>query len=125
MTTICKIFSFAAAHRLPNHKGLCNNLHGHEYFLHVEIEGEINQDQGSPEFGMIMDFGNLKEMVNSVIGKFDHSYLNDFYSNPTAETMVQDIAISLGVRIDEGLKKVKRVRLYETPTSYAQWEEGC
>jgi len=126
MITICKMFSFAAAHKLPNHQGLCQNLHGHEYILHVAIEGDIVQDKISPQFGMIMDFGELKRLVTSVISKFDHSYLNDFYANPTAEIMVADIVTLLKSTINTNApnyKKLKSVRLYETPTSYAQWEE--
>ena len=128
MLSICKKFSFAAAHKLPNHNGLCKNLHGHEYVLEVEIRGDINGDDTSPEKGMIMDFGELKSIVNNIIiTPYDHTYLNDSIDNPTAEIMVQQFAEKLQKEINDTKKygcyrRIVRVRLYETPTSYAEWK---
>lgn len=108
---VCKIFTFDAAHFLPNHPGKCRNLHGHTYKLEVELEGPIN-----PETGMVMDFGDLKQEVGGVLDKLDHHYLNDIWENPTAEQM------SIGIKnelLEMGLP-VNRIRLWETATSYAE-----
>lgn len=106
-----KIFTFDAAHFLPNHPGKCKNLHGHTYKLEVELEGEIN-----PETGMVMDFGDVKQAVSGIIEELDHHYLNDYYENPTAENMALDIKTRL---IGQNLP-VSAIRLWETPTSYAE-----
>jgi 6-pyruvoyltetrahydropterin/6-carboxytetrahydropterin synthase len=122
MITIVKEFTFDAAHYLPGHKGPCANLHGHTYRLQVGVAALSLNEQG-----MVMDFGYLKEAVNEEILAFiDHKYLNrmgaqDFPCNqPTAERMVQWIAKRLEPCIPKGTR-LAFVRLYETPTSYAEW----
>jgi len=69
-----KEFKFDAAHLLPNHKGQCKNLHGHTYKLIVTCEG-TEQITGTSE-GMIMDFSDLKSIVQTgIIDKFDHAFI--------------------------------------------------
>ena len=81
---IGKEFSFAGAHKLPNHKGLCKNLHGHEWKICIVIKKRVDS-----KTGMVMDFSDLKKIVKKhVISKLDHSYLNDTLSNPTAENLL-------------------------------------
>lgn len=111
---ITKEFNFEAAHILPWHKGLCQNLHGHSYKLFVTIEGPLNKN------GIIMDFGDLKKIVQKkIIDKYDHSYLNNYFENPTCEIMVRKFLSILksSLRVE-----TITVRLYETATSCA--EEG-
>ena len=88
---------------------------------------------------MIVDFADLKEMVDeSIIEHLDHKLLNSVGSfvgdseplksfpnrMPTAEMMVSWIATTLYnlfLQIWEGKIQLHLVRLYETPTSYAEW----
>ena len=114
--TVCKKFTFEAAHRLPKHKGKCKNFHGHHYILEVTIGASLlNGD------GMIIDFGDLKEIVNkNIIDIYDHQNLNDFWVTPTAEIMVRDIAIKLSLLFDKDNRRLEKLRLYETPDSYAE-----
>ena len=37
---IAKEFRWEMGHRLPEHFGLCKNIHGHSYKMVVEFEGE-------------------------------------------------------------------------------------
>ena len=118
MITITKQFTFEAAHKLPYHSGVCRNLHGHHFILEIEVSGPIIQN--GPETGMIMDFSNLKSIVkNKIIDKLDHHYLNDKFANPTSEVIVNWMTNELSVE----LPGLYRVRLYETPTSYAEWKK--
>lgn len=118
MISATKKFSFEAAHHLPGHQGACKNLHGHRYELEVTISGDVDLNSG-----MIMDFSLLKEIVNEVIiQKYDHSYLNDFFINPTAERMVMNFAQDLEKAIGEGISLIK-VRLYETANSFVEWNK--
>jgi len=115
--SITKIFTFDAAHRLPNHKGLCKNLHGHTYKLEVTVSGVVKQS--GPAKGMIMDFTVLKMIIQQkVLDLYDHRDLNICFENPTAEIMVESIAHSLLGIEDFTLEKV---RLWETSSSYAEW----
>jgi 6-pyruvoyltetrahydropterin/6-carboxytetrahydropterin synthase len=115
-TAITKIFSFDAAHTLPEHKGKCRQLHGHTYSLEVTIEGAL-QERG-PATGMIMDFAELDQEVKKlVVEPLDHTHLNDHFDfAPTAEAL----AVWMLRTLQEAGLPVIRVRLWETPTSYAE-----
>ena len=74
---------------------------------------------------MIIDFSDLKERVNgAIISRLDHTNLNEKFDTPTAEIMVEDIFAILKQSLWV-LNKIylKRVRLWETDTSWAQVEE--
>lgn len=119
MLSITKIFEFEAAHYLPEHKGKCKNVHGHSYKLEVEVSygkgNAVNNEH------MVMDFGDLKNMVKILIDSLlDHSMLNDTFTVPTAEHMVYEIANILSTKLKSPLWLV-RVRLWETSSSYAEW----
>ena len=115
-TTITKILSFSAAHSLPQHEGKCRNVHGHTYTVEVTIEGQVKES--GPSTGMVMDFADAgADIRRLVVDPLDHSYLNDVLDFvPTAEAMA---AWMFGVLASSGLPVV-RVRLWETPTSYAE-----
>lgn len=70
---------FSSAHRLPQYKGDCADLHGHTWQVFFEIEGPIMPN------GMVYDFKELKPMLENLLP--DHKYLNDFVANPTAENI--------------------------------------
>jgi 6-pyruvoyltetrahydropterin/6-carboxytetrahydropterin synthase len=122
MRELGKIFSFSAAHRLPSHKGLCRRLHGHTYKLEVRVSGEPITSQICPDWGMIIDFTELKNIVKEVVlDSHDHVYLNDIYPNPTAEVMVYAIAKAIHEKLPVRVH-LKMVKLWETETSYAIWK---
>jgi 6-pyruvoyltetrahydropterin/6-carboxytetrahydropterin synthase len=90
-----------SAHFLPGHPGLCGNLHGHTYRWEVRIfSGELKDD-------MVIDFGDLKKIMNDTIGRFDHAIIVPKESSgayflstqrvvampcrPTAERMAADV----------------------------------
>lgn len=74
---ITKEFTFDSAHQLPGHKGKCSRLHGHTYRLIVAVEGEPVSDRDSSDDGMVMDFGDLKEIVKEhVVDRLDHRFIS-------------------------------------------------
>lgn len=136
---ITKLFTFDAGHRLSDYEGKCKRLHGHTYHLEITVEGELD------ERGMVMDFGDLKTIFKEKIdSKFDHRFMlkkGDKYNedlakslpqgdesicwveyNPTAENISKDIMEILKKNIEDQKipAKVVKVRLYETPTSFAE-----
>lgn len=121
-TSITKILTFAAAHSLPGHPGRCRELHGHTYTLEVTVAGKI-QDEG-PAAGMVMDFAELERQVREVVvEQLDHTYLNQVLDvAPTVES----VGVWIFQRLREAGIPVWRVRLWESPTSYAEItsEEG-
>ena len=77
------IADFDAAHSLPGYQGKCANLHGHTYRVEVVIEGAVGEN------GFVMDFFQLKKILNSALEDLDHRNLNDLLPNPTAENIAE------------------------------------
>lgn len=75
-TIIQKEISFAAGHRIPNHKSKCKNIHGHTYKVMVALRGDVNDTEGASDQGMLLDFGDLKSVMDQYIHEvFDHSFI--------------------------------------------------
>ena len=140
---ITKQFSFEMAHALRNYDGLCRNIHGHSYKMDITLAGQPLHDESSPKNGMVMDFGDLKRLVNEeIISLLDHALvlnaktdallveaLKQNYEKivivdfqPTTENLLNFIADKLKAKLSERVK-LTRIRLRETDTSYADWEE--
>jgi 6-pyruvoyltetrahydropterin/6-carboxytetrahydropterin synthase len=66
---IAKEFRWEMGHRLPEHFGLCKNIHGHSYKMIVEFEGEMDKNQ------MVIDYYDVEKIVNPVIEKLDHAFM--------------------------------------------------
>jgi len=122
-------------HRLPNHGGLCRNLHGHRYAAEVTLRGPVIADPGAPDEGMVVDFGPVKGHVRHLLKGYDHMFLiysgDDFLPQllrvpgvvpvpwiPTAENIAAALLKQLRTDMVTGADVV-RLRLYETPTSWA------
>lgn len=138
---VTKLFNFEMAHALQQYDGACRNIHGHTYTLEVTISGEPIIDRTSAKLGMVMDFGDLKKLVNeAVIDKFDHAlvaqkgHLNSLIKEeardglktiqtdfqPTSENLIAYFADTL-IGLLPGHIILERLKLHETKTSYAEW----
>ncbi|AEC16577.1 6-pyruvoyl tetrahydropterin synthase [Gallibacterium anatis UMN179] len=139
---VAKEFSFDMAHLLDGHDGKCQNLHGHTYKLQVIVSGET-EDNGAKK-GMVIDFADLKRAVNElIISPMDHAFIYDQSSEretkiaqllqqlnsktfalpmrSTAENLAQFIFQRLQENVGFHLHSV---RLWETPTSFAEYGEA-
>ena len=139
---ITKKFRFEAAHALYGYDGKCKNIHGHNYNLFVTIIGSPVKDDSNVKYGMVMDFGDLKKIVNSeIVDKFDHSVIFNKNSphkeladgliknghkviladyQPTIEEMVIDFANRISSKLPSEIK-LHCLKLEETETSYSEW----
>ena len=118
IVSVTKEIDFAAAHHLREYNGKCKNLHGHNYKLQVTVTGTIN------DLGMVVDFGVIKKYLKMLDEVLDHQNLDDvFCFQSTAENMVCFIADFLNARccLEGQSYRVTKVKLYETPTSFAEW----
>jgi 6-pyruvoyltetrahydropterin/6-carboxytetrahydropterin synthase len=101
-----KEYSFEAAHFIYNHPGKCRNLHGHSYKLFVSVEGTPGA-----ETGMIIDFDDLSKVVlEKVISRLDHRFLNDLIPLSTAE----NISVWVWEQIKPHLPALCQVEIFET-----------
>lgn len=109
---IFKVFTFEAAHRLPNvpegHK--CARLHGHSFRVEIHVQGDVN-----PHTGWVMDFADIKKVFRPIYDRLDHYYLNDIagLENPTSE----NIAIWIWQGLKPNLPQLSRIVVHETCTS--------
>ncbi len=138
---ISREFTFEMAHALWNYNGACRSIHGHSYRLFVTVIGVPEADPNSPEFGLVIDFGELKKIVQEhIINIFDHAVLlyrdvdPEMYElmgqllenkiitpyQPTCENLVSDFALRIKTRLPAGVN-LHSIKLYETSTSYAEW----
>ncbi|MCF8302918.1 MAG: 6-pyruvoyl tetrahydropterin synthase family protein [Bacteroidales bacterium] len=138
---LTKEFKFEMAHALKGYNGPCQSIHGHSYELWVTVIGKPNDDPNSPDYGMIMDFKKLKEIVReNFINDYDHSLvLPDSVSQenidamgelaerlivvpwqPTTENLLTEIVRRVGDKLPEGVS-LHSLKIQETVTSYAEW----
>jgi 6-pyruvoyltetrahydropterin/6-carboxytetrahydropterin synthase len=139
---ITKQFTFEAGHALYGYDGKCKNLHGHSYKLFVTVAGSPIADPKNAKYGMVIDFGDLKKIVNEeIVDVFDHAtvfnkntphlelanelikrehhvLLTDY--QPTTEMMVIDFADKIKKRLPKNIK-LHSIKLQETDTSFAEW----
>ncbi|MEH7493747.1 6-carboxytetrahydropterin synthase QueD [Neobacillus niacini] len=121
---VSKEFTFDASHHLHCYEGKCKNLHGHTYKVIFGISGFVD------ERGLMMDFGDIKDIwKNEIEIHLDHRYLNE--TLPPMNTTAENIVVWIYEKMIEALEKeenkdrfigarVEFVRLFETPTSYAE-----
>ncbi len=139
---ITKQFSFETGHALYGYDGKCKNVHGHSYKLDVTVIGKPIADTNNVKYGMVIDFGDLKKIVEEeIVDVFDHATvfnkntphvelakeLKDRGHNvllvdyqPTSEMMVIDFAQKIKIRLPEDIK-LHSLKLQETATSFAEW----
>ncbi len=139
---LTKEFSFEAAHALEGYDGACREVHGHSYRLFVTVKGEPITNQGCSSYGMVMDFGALKRIVNEqVVERLDHAFVlrrsamsqgvvdavGAIYKNivlvdyqPTCENMLAEFAKRIVSQLPDGVV-LHSLKLHETATSFAEW----
>lgn len=131
MFQIRKLFHVEMAHRLTtSFTKRCQQLHGHSYKIEVIFSAEkVNED------GMVMDFGQVKEMAKNMINQLDHATLlheKDGLANvlpdvvitpynPTAEMMARDICLGFIDKLIGTNIIAVCVRLHETETGWAEF----
>ena len=139
---VTKQFKFETGHALYGHDGLCKNVHGHSYKLDVTIIGKPIVDMKNVKNGMVIDFGDLKTIVNQeIIEPFDHATVLNVNSphveiademeirghkiirvgyQPTCEMMILDFAVRLIAKLPNHLL-LYSLKLRETDTAFAEW----
>ena len=136
---ITKEFRFEGAHALQNYDGKCRHIHGHSYRLFVTLKGSPIAEASSPKNGMVVDYGDLKRVVNKyIVDPFDHALLlrrdapvkeeiSAAYQNviilefqPTCENLAIYFAGLLKDNLPDGTT-LHSIKLYETPTSFVEW----
>jgi len=114
------ITDFAAAHQLRNFRGKCENLHGHNWKIEVVLRGTRLE-----ESGVLVDFGEVKQITRELLTELDHKFLNDlpFFQdrNPSSENIAHYLFETLAARIDNPDRWMYRVSAWESSNACATY----
>ena len=145
--SLSKEVEFDTGHRVPDHQSKCRNPHGHRYRLRATCEGDVVNENGAADNGMLVDFSDLKGwMTEFVHDVYDHAFvvyggdtsmrmalLSDpdwkvvvVPFTPTAENLARSIFDTLASIIEthwRGNLRLSKIELWETPTSVAIVED--
>jgi len=140
MFSVTKRFVIPIGHRLTKHKGRCSSFHGHN----IKIDITVQRDKLN-ENDMVIDFYDLKEIVNKELDNWDHAMLlnhgdiNSFsiikgcenqrmvqlaLGDPTSENLcfvLFNILCEKLVEVDLKLR-LKSVVIWESDESFAKFE---
>lgn len=120
---INKDMHLSTAHYVPHPSaGVCQQVHGHTYFVNISVAGDDLDDSG-----FLVDFKALKDLVHGI---WDHTLLNDdkdrFSTSdpnrfPTSEVVARTIWERVQAHLDMKHNRPTCVQVFvrETPTSYA------
>ena len=116
MYYVSAVQHFSAAHSLRGYQGKCENLHGHNYKVEVELKGlELTKN------GMVVDFTDLRAALDKVLARMDHKHLNEIKPfdriNPTAENIAKLVYEEILLKFSAKKIKVSQVVVWES--------EGC
>ena len=144
MPRITRKLEFDAGHRVLGHEGKCRHIHGHRYVAEITVDANQLDD-----LGRVVDFSVIKQLVGKWIDEeLDHNLLlnsrdplwqlfdkagdrlllevlgeKEPFVMPNGNPTAENIAAVLYKKATELLAgkglSVYRVRLYETPNSWA------
>ncbi len=114
--------SFAAAHQLRGYRGNCENIHGHNWRVQINVVAEVLN-----EIDIAMDFRDLKKIAREVVSPLDHVLLNDVFpfteKNPSSENIAKWIFDSMKKKINNGFLRITAVTVWESDTASASYYE--
>ena len=146
---VTKEFTFDSAHFLPNYYGQCERLHGHTYRLQVTVEGEVREKGLVIDFVVLKKIVKKQvldkldhQLINDVIEisscenivQWIWGQLSDLKSLIQQEMKDPNLPESITKYFQDSPKKnldtsafsdeirLKKVTLWETPTSSACFE---
>ena len=116
MYTISVEQHFDAAHYLRGYQGKCEALHGHRFGVVARLEATQLDD-----IGMAYDFTLLKQHLGEIIGRFDHTCLNDVSPfdeiNPSSENIAATIYQELRPKLAGAPVSIACIEVWESPRS--------
>lgn len=147
---ITKEITIAMGHSVTGHKSKCRGLHGHDYRIIATVDDKVITTKGASDEGMVIDFGDLKQVMMDVIDRYyDHGFTlykddprakllkeaNDLWCFemtrfhlvdfiPTAENLAKFWFEALKAELLKRNIKLYSLEVYETPTSSAIYTEG-
>ncbi|MCE5213451.1 MAG: 6-carboxytetrahydropterin synthase [Methanobacterium sp.] len=84
---------FSSAHMIPCHQ-FCGGIHGHSYHVDVQVDGDR-----CGEFGFVVDFKKVKDLMRDLCSDLDHKVLIPLESDDIKFNDLDDsVDFSIGVK---------------------------
>lgn len=137
---VCKVFVVESGHMLSKHPDNCRFPHGHSRRIELVVASE-RLDAGD----MVCDFGHLKEAMTELLERYDHALCMNSRdarfeqmralfgervvafddTDPTTEVMARAVFDHVKAELTKHAPSARlcRVRVWETATSWAEFEE--
>jgi 6-pyruvoyltetrahydropterin/6-carboxytetrahydropterin synthase len=116
----------SAGHQLRGYRGKCENCHGHNWKIRLEVSVP-----DLDELGLGIDFTVLKKVLGDILEVYDHTMLNELpefsRDNPTSENLARVIyrqarqqlqAMQVQVQVT-----LKTVLVWESPRAFVRYYE--
>ena len=107
---------FDAAHYLRGYQGKCESLHGHRFQVVANIRAEQID-----EVGLAYDFVQLRQQLGDIVGRFDHTCLNEVPPfdkiNPSSENIASTIYSELQALLQGTGASISSIQVWESPHS--------
>ena len=107
---------FDAAHYLRGYQGKCEALHGHRFLAVARVAARQLDD-----IGLAYDFSLLKQHLGEIVGRFDHTCLNDISPfdeiNPSSENIAATIYEELVPKLSGTPASIVSIEVWESPQS--------
>ena len=105
---------FDAAHFLRGYKGKCEALHGHRFRVVARVRAS-----GLDDIGIAYDFAELKQHLNDILSRFDHTCINDVAPfdkiNASSENVAATIYGELQTKLAAAPLSISCVEVWESP----------
>ncbi len=115
---------FSSSHQLRHYEGKCENMHGHNFSVEVDVVGE----RLDPKLGLLMDFKELKRQLKIVTDELDHKHLNNLPAfaeqNPSSELLAQYVYRRMRDLLSDYPVRLAQVMVSEKNSSRAYYSEG-
>jgi 6-pyruvoyltetrahydropterin/6-carboxytetrahydropterin synthase len=115
---------FSSSHQLRHYEGKCENMHGHNF----EVEVDVTGDRLDPRLGILMDFKELKRLLKVVTDELDHRHLNELPEfadqNPSSELLAQYVYRRLRDLLAAHPVRLEQVMVSEKKSSRAYYSEA-
>ena len=115
---------FSSSHQLRHYEGKCENMHGHNFEVEVDVVGESLD----PKLGILMDFKELRRLLKTVTDELDHRHLNELPAfaeqNPSSELLAQYIYHRLKDLLRPHPVRLAEVMVSEKASSRAYYTEA-
>ena len=113
---------FSSSHQLRGYEGKCENLHGHNWRVEMYVRGEKLNN-----IGLLIDFKLLRKVLNEILKKLDHTFINELKPfdeiNPSAENIAKYIFDKAEKSLENELAEVYKIAVFETQKSMAVYSK--